>query len=68
MQKVDENLSSSIIGEDEDEIDVSDIDIDVLNDGEEDFIFADLNFREEEWSIARCPFPHWTVNRQMYTS
>jgi hypothetical protein len=30
MQKIDENLSSSVIGEEDDELDVSDIEIDFL--------------------------------------
>jgi hypothetical protein len=34
MQKIDENLSSSVLGEEDDEIDVSDIDIDLFNDTE----------------------------------
>jgi hypothetical protein len=34
MQKIDENLSSSVLGEEDDELDVSDIEIDLLNDTE----------------------------------
>ena len=66
MQKIDENLSSSVIGEEDDELSISDIEIDIFNDNDfdEDMCdFADLNFRDEEWSITKCPFPHWTVNR-----
>ena len=67
-----DNLSNSILGDEEAEADLSDIEVNFSND-DADFSptlkhLEDENHREDEYNVWRCPFPHWTVNRQMYES
>lgn len=65
-------VSSSFADNEEVEANLSDIELDWSAD-DMDFsprlhMLAEENHREDEYSVRRCPFPHWTVNRQMYES
>lgn len=48
---------------------ISDIDLEFKVEEDEDKCkLVELNFKEGEGFIGKSPFPHWTINRQMYQS
>jgi hypothetical protein len=62
-----DNLSNSFQGDEEAEADLSDIDLDFSQDFSQSYQrLMEENHREDEYRVKKCPFPHWTVNRQIY--
>ena len=48
---------------------ISDIDLEFKVEEDEDKSkLIELNFKDGEGLIGKSPFPHWTINRQMYQS
>lgn len=48
---------------------ISDIDIEFkMEDDEDRQRLINLNFRESETVVGKAPFPHWTINRQIFQS
>ena len=48
---------------------ISDIDLEFKVEEDEDKCkLVELNFKDGEGFIGKSPFPHWTINRQMYQS
>ena len=46
---------------------ISDIDLEFKVEEDEDkSMLVELNFKDGEGFIGKSPFPHWTINRQMY--
>ena len=48
---------------------ISDIDLEFKAEEDEDRSkLLELNFKDGEGFVGKSPFPHWTINRQMYQS
>lgn len=44
------------------DLDLSDIDLEVEDENKN--LFTEVNFKNQEWNIGLCPFPHWSIYRQ----
>ena len=48
---------------------ISDIDLEFKVEEDEDKSkLVEINFKDGEGFVGKSPFPHWTINRQMYQS